>query len=57
MNIKKYTRKNFFSRVGKGSLYAFLASAFPIKLITSVKNSDKINIQIHPKAVKRNNKV
>jgi hypothetical protein len=57
MNIKKYTRKNFFSTVGKGSLYTFLAAVLPIKLFASVKNSDKIKIQIHPNAVKRNNKV
>ncbi|NMB81417.1 MAG: hypothetical protein GYA14_06325 [Ignavibacteria bacterium] len=58
MKIKSYTRKNFFSTVGKGTIFAMVTSVFPIKILTAKgQNKQKINVQIHPSAVKRNNKV
>jgi len=56
--MKKYSRKNFFSTVGKGIIIGFVTSIFPLKkLIAKRKNDQKINLQIHPSAVKRNSKV
>lgn len=58
MEIKTYTRSKFFGAIGKGTLYTFLASVLPVKLLAA-KNfyQKKIDIQIHPSAVKRINKV
>jgi len=56
--MKKYSRKNFFSTVGKGIIIGFVASVFPLRrLIAKRKNDQKINLHIHPSAVKRNSKV
>lgn len=58
MEIKKYTRGKFFGTIGKGTLYTLLVSVLPFKLL-SAKNfyRKKIDIQMHPSAVKRINKV
>ena len=58
MEIRKYSRKNFVSKVGKSTFYTTLASVLPIKLLSS-KNfiRNRVDIHIHPSAVKRNNKV
>jgi hypothetical protein len=58
MESKTYTRGKFFGTIGKGALYTFLASVLPVKLL-SAKNfyRKKIDIHIHPSAVKRINKV
>lgn len=58
MKINTYTRKKFFNTVGKGTILAMVASVFPLRILTAKgKNNKKINVQIHPSAVKRNNKV
>ena len=46
-------RRKFFSRIGTGALALTLLSAFPFKLFASEKNVKKINVKIHPSAVKR----
>lgn len=52
-------RKKFFSLVGSGILLGAIVSAIPKKIFSGIsKNSlKKISISIHPKAVKRTNKV
>jgi len=54
----KVTRKIFFEKTGKASLFIGLTSILPIKLLSSKKKfNKKIKIGIHPSAVKRINKV
>jgi len=58
--MKKIGRKNFFSTIGKGSIIAAIGSLLPLKYFTSVvknSNQNKIKIELHPSAVKRNKKV
>ncbi len=58
--MNNINRKKFFGLIGKGTLFAAIASAVPFKMFSSAANaSDKKNIKIaiHPFAVKRNNKV
>ncbi|MFA7228982.1 MAG: hypothetical protein WC061_08100 [Melioribacteraceae bacterium] len=53
-------RKSFFSMLGKGSVAAAIASVLPVKFLTAAVNSSdpkKVKIEIHPSAVKRNEKV
>ncbi len=57
MDIKKFNRKVFVGRVSKGAFYTFIASILPFKIFASYKPEKKIDIKIHPLAVKRNNKV
>lgn len=57
MDIKKIGRKVFVGRLGKGAFFAFLASVLPLKIFASYKPEQKIDIKIHPSAVKRNDKV
>ena len=46
-------RRKFFGRVGMGALGLTLLSSFPFKLIAKEKNTKKVNVKIHPSAVKR----
>lgn len=57
MDIKRFNRKIFVGRVSKGAFYTFIASILPFKIFASYKPEKKIDIKIHPLAVKRNNKV
>lgn len=60
IKMKKLDRKKFFNTIGKGALITAIASVLPVKYFTSVvKSSDqnKIKIELHPSAVKRNKKV
>lgn len=57
MDIKKISRKIFVGRIGKGAFLTFLASILPYKILASQKPEKKIDVKIHPSAVKRNNKV
>jgi hypothetical protein len=58
MDSKKFSRNSFISKFGKGALITSIVSWLPIKFLFSKKNDNKkIDIKIHPSAVKRNNKV
>ena len=46
-------RRKFFSRVGMGALAFTLLSSFPFKLFAKEKSIKKVNVKIHPSAVKR----
>ncbi|NJD21367.1 MAG: hypothetical protein FIA82_01680 [Melioribacter sp.] len=57
---KKIDRRSFFSTFGKGAIITAVVSALPTKFISSidrVSKKEKINIVIHPSAVKRTKKV
>ncbi len=57
---KKIDRRSFFSTIGKGVIITAVASALPTKFISSIdriSKKEKINIVIHPSAVKRTKKV
>jgi len=57
---KKINRRNFFSTFGKGVVITAVAASLPTKFISSVNRvskKEKINIVIHPSAVKRTKKV
>ena len=46
-------RRKFFNRFGLGALAVTVLSSFPLSLFSKSKNNQKINVQIHPSAVKR----
>ncbi len=57
---KKIDRRSFFSTLGKGAVITAVAVSLPTKFISSidrVSKKEKINIVIHPSAVKRTKKV
>lgn len=55
---KKFDRKKFFTTSTKILLFTMLSSIFPVKIFSSKKTiNKKLNISIHPSAVKRVNKV
>lgn len=54
MNNNTTSRRNFFSKVGKGSMGAIILSTIPIKMFGSKKQFLKLkNVTPHPGAVKR----
>jgi len=56
----KMDRKNFFQKIGFGVMLAAISTSLPAKLFSSIAKSSlskKVNIKIHPSAVKRNDKV
>ena len=58
MNIEKKTisRKKFFGTLGKGAVVVAIASMLPFNLFAKKekKSKNKIDIKIHPSAVRRN---
>ena len=47
-------RRNFITKIGLSIAGFSLLSFTPIKLFAKLKKQDKININIHPYAIKRN---
>ena len=54
--MEKIDRKKFFGIVAASSIFGFLASSYPNKLLKKLSAASKNNvvIKIHPDAVKRN---
>jgi hypothetical protein len=57
--MKKIDRKNFFGLISSGVMIGSIISFAPIKLFGNIARSasKKIEIKIHPLAVKRTSKV
>lgn len=58
--MEKINRNKFFASFGKGLLVTALAGAVPFKLFSKLSKAsgqNKINVAIHPSAIKRNGKV
>jgi hypothetical protein len=58
--MKNINRKIFFGMIGKGLFIAVISSAIPIKYFSNLSKKvkqQKINIVVHPSAIKRNDRV
>lgn len=58
--MEKINRNRFFSTLGKGALVTAIISAVPFKLFSNLSKTStkkKIQVVVHPSAIKRNSKV
>lgn len=55
---KNFGRKKFLGIIGLGAGVGLLSSILPVKFFNSrIHKNHKVTVNIHPSAIKRNNKV
>jgi hypothetical protein len=58
--MEKINRNRFFGTLGKGAVAAVITAAIPFKFFSNLSKASrqkKIQVVVHPSAIKRNGKV